>query len=245
MKPTASLAYLPSIALVAMLACACARNPAPSLEPLPNTPEAEAAGRLKAGAAALEIGNFSAARTDLGWVYTHCPSTDDGQSALLLLAAGHLDPRNGDRRPDLAAAMAAHVAGLAAEGSVLGSASTSLFMLSREQGAPRPNAGALEEAVREVRRAEPGCGATEARASLTLLEAAANPPATDEEGVVAEGSLPDLAGLTVPEQIAALSSQRDSLASRVTELEAQVRGLTDRVAIQQQELERIRRTLRP
>lgn len=245
MKSTATLACWPRVALVAVATTACLRAGAPTPEPLPGTAEAEAEGRLAAGAAALEIGNFSAARNDLGWVYTRCPSTDDGQTALLLLATGYLDPRNPERRPDLAAAMAAHVAGLAAERSVLGSAGTSLFVLAREHGAPLPDAGTLEEAAREVRRAERGCSEGEARATLTLLEAAASARDTTATDGPAEGFMPDLKGPSVPDRIAAVTSERDSLATRVAELEDQVRALTERVAIQQQELERIRRTLRP
>ncbi len=243
MKPTDTLACWPRVVLAAATVAACARAPAQTPEPLPGTPQAEAADRLVAGAAALEIGNFSAARTDLGWVYTRCPATEDGQTALLLLATGYLDPRNGERRPDIAAAMAAHVAGVAEDRSVLGPAGASLFVLAREQGAPVPDAETLEEAAREVRRAGEGCADGEARASLTLLEAAAT--SDSAEAHEAARSLPDLTGPSVPERIAAVTSERDSLAARVAELEEQVKALTERVAIQQQELERIRRTLRP
>ncbi len=245
MKPTTSLFRRSLAALLAIGGVACTRAPASDPEPLPGTPEAEAVGRLAAGAAALEIANFSAARTDLGWVYTRCPATAEGQTALLLLATSYLDPRNGDRRPDLAATMAAHVAGQAGDRSVLKSAGTSLFLLAREQGAPRPDAGTLEEAGREVRSAGDGCAEDESRVSLTLLEAAATPRGAPEGDGAPEGSLPDIHGPTVPERIAEVASERDSLAERVTELEEQVKALTDRVAIQQQELERIRRALRP
>ncbi|MEN8375593.1 MAG: hypothetical protein ABFS34_09105 [Gemmatimonadota bacterium] len=237
-----------SAAFVALCCVACARGGAPDSGPVPGSPEADAVARLATGVAALELGNFSAVRTDLGWVYAHCPATEDGHTALLLLAASHLDPRNGDRRPHVAAAMAAHVLGLTNRTSTLRSAGTSLFLLSREHGAPVPDPRMLTEAAAEVARAGQGCKAETAGASLVLLEAALSAADTTATPAGAEGmagSLPTLDVPTVPQRIAAVELQRDSLASLVTELEEQVRALRERVSIQQQELERIRRTLRP
>jgi hypothetical protein len=237
-----------SAALAALCCVACASGGDRGGGPIPGSPEADAVARLAAGAAALETGNFSAARTDLGWVYAHCPATEDGRTALLLLATSHLDPRNGDRRPDIAAAMAAHVLGLTERMSTLRSAGTSLFLLSREQGAPAPDPRMLSEAAAEVARAGEGCGAETARASLVLLEAAvsaSDTTASPAEADSAAGSLPTLVAPTVPQRIASVELERDSLASLVGELEEQVRALRERVSIQQQELERIRRTLRP
>jgi hypothetical protein len=242
MKPNATFLTKLGVTIFACLAVACTRSPRGEVEPLPGTPEAEAAGRLSAGAAALDIGNFSAARTDLGWVYMHCPGTDDGRTALLLMATGYLDPRNAERRPDLAAALAAHVADLAPSGSPLGSTATGIYLLAKEHGAPPPRAEPLEEARRDTRAAAAGCSAEEPRASLALLESAV-PGDEATDGPI--DWLPDLPSATVPDRIAAAEGTRDSLALRVAELEEQVQALRDRVEIQQQELERIRRTLRP
>jgi hypothetical protein len=242
MKPIATFASQLGTVTFASLAIACAGTRTASDEPLPGTPEAEAAGRLSAGAAALEIGNFSAARTDLGWVYTRCPASDDGRTALLLLATGHLDPRNAQRRPDLAAALAAHAADLAPSGSPVASTATAIYLLATEHGALPPRAEPLEEARRGAREAGPGCSSDEPRASIALLESAV-PSDGAADGAI--DWLPDLPSASVPDRIAAAVGERDSLAARVSELEEQVRALRDRVAIQQQELERIRRTLRP
>lgn len=239
--PTAA-SYL-GTALLACVVTACARAPRADVGPLPGTPEAEAAGRLSSGASALDQGNFSAARTDLGWVYTRCPATEDGHAALLLLGTSYLDPRNEDRRPDLAAAIGAHVVGLAPSGSVLASSGSALFLLASEHGAVPPRIDPLREAAREVRAAEPGCSDGSARVQLSLLESAAG--GAGEDGSAPADWLPAPPEATVPGRIAAVTEERDSLASLVAELEEQVRALRERVAIQQQELERIRRTLRP
>lgn len=246
MRAKTNLLLLSAAALAAtsLAACSRVRDQVPAA-PVPGSPEADAAGRLAAGAAALEIGNFSAARNDLGWVYTRCPATEAGQTALLLLAATYLDPRNQERRPDLAAAMAALVAEDPDSPPTLSSAGTSLFLLAREQGAPAPHTGALREAAREARRTGTGCTEGAPRTRLSLFEMAARPDERTDGENAAPSALPDLGQLSVPERIAAVTAQRDSLARRVTELEAQVKALNDRVAIQQQELERIRRTLRP
>ena len=243
MTPTRTAGSYLGTALLACAVAACVRASPEDVGPLPGTAEAEAAGRLAAGASALDLGNFSAARTDLGWVYTRCPATEDGQAALLLLGTSYLDPRNEDRRPDLAAAIGAHVVGLAPSGSVLASSGAALYLLASEHGAPPARSEPLRDAAREVREAEPGCSDGPARVRLTLIESAS--AGAEEEGTAAADWLPTPPAATVPGRIAAVTEERDSLATLVAELEEQVRALSGRVAVQQQELERIRRTLRP
>lgn len=243
MRPRPRVAASFTAALAALALGACVRTGAAPEGPLPGTPEAEAVGRLAAGAAALDQANFSAARTDLGWVYTRCPATDDGRAALLLLATAHLDIRNQNRNPGLAAALAAHVAAIAESAPVQRSLGQSVFLLALEQGAPAPDTAPLEEASAAVRRAATGCSADGPRASITLLEAAASDPGDTERPN--PSWLPTLPSASVTDRLGAVEAERDSLFARVAELQEQVRELTGRVAVQQQELERIRRTLRP
>jgi hypothetical protein len=55
------------------------------------------------GLAALERGDYEAARADLEWVSTYHPDRPAGRYALLALAAAELDPANPEGRPEVGA----------------------------------------------------------------------------------------------------------------------------------------------
>lgn len=233
-----------------------------------SAPENDPELRLQRGVDALEANEFDVAHTELSWVYTHCPSSRQGMDALLLLATAELDPRNRSRRLDVGAALvAAYLAtpGISAERRQLGE---SIYLLALELGALPPLGVSIEPP------ADPGDGLTSrcipaeprqvialpvgrraeepadtvlpnaVAAEDTAVAGADTLPAAAEEPML--GSLlPPLPGESVPERLAALAAVRDSLQAELAELRRQVESLEQRVASQQEELERIRRTIRP
>lgn len=250
--------------LVALTISACATLGGAS------APENDPELRLQQGVDALEANDFDVAHTELSWVYTHCPSSRQGMDALLLLATAELDPRNSSRRLDVGAALVgAYLAtpGISAERRQLGE---SIYLLALELGALPPlgvsieppgdpgNSGLTSRCIpaepRQVialpvgRRAEQLADTVlpdAVTAEDTLAIAGADTLAPGAEDPMLGSLLPPLPGESVPERLAALAAVRDSLEVELAELRGQVDSLEQRVASQEEELERIRRTIRP
>lgn len=249
--------------LVALTVSACATlGGAPAPE---NDPEL----RLQQGVDALEANDFEVAHAELSWVYRNCPSSRPGMDALLLLATAELDPRNRSRRLDVGAALVgAYLAtpGISAERRQLGE---SIYLLALELGAlpplgvsiepPRDHGNGLTSRCipaepRQVialpvgRRAEQPADTAQPNAAMaedTLAIAGADTLAAGAEEPMLGSLLPPLPGESVPERLAALAAVRDSLEIELAALRSQVDSLEQRVASQEEELERIRRTIRP
>lgn len=209
----------------------------------------EARDRLAEAAAELERGDFRSAYPELSWIYSRCPHAVQGREALLLMAASELDPRNDARRVDVASALSAEYLALPAAPPLRRPIAQTLYLLGLELGASVPSQplrSAHGEAVTELRR---DCRSETGEPPATPVSAAARPSTTG--GTAAANQLatptwlPELPGASVPTRIAALTAERDSLAAQVQALVQQLNQLQQRVAQQQEELERIRKTLRP
>lgn len=227
---------VPSLLVAGLAACATFRGG-------DDPPEVTPRERLIEAAAALDRGDFRTAYADLSWVYTHCPASRVGRDALLLMATAELDPRNEARRPDVAASLAAEYLALPAAPVEVRPAATSIYLVARELGAepPRVDASALPDSlVRLSDECDP-------RAPAGLPPTARARGLDDESLPTAERPLwlPELPVAPVPERIARLEAQRDSVSAQMAALLEQVKQLQARVASQQQEIERIRKTLRP
>jgi hypothetical protein len=177
----------------------------------------ESEQRLEQGLTALKAGEYESAYEHLLWVAGNHEAEAVGRQALLALTAAELDPRNPNRRLGVAAGLAARYLRGEAPGGWTEPVAESIYLIALELGA-------LEE---RVAQAEAERLAAERRAR-TGGSAQASPPR----------ALPTLPGRTVPDRIRDVEAERDRLRQRVTQLET-------RLARSEQELERVRRTLRP
>ena len=159
--------------------------------------------------AALTREDFAAARSDLLWIASRCDAGEIRTRALLLLAAGDLDPTN-----PAGSARAAAVAAAA-------------YLLSDEASPDRlPVARALFRLAADRGALEPGAGADPA-AALTQLAVSCASDLGDPSR-----SLPSVPSTSLAERIdtleSDLSSRSDSLAvvtDRVTALEAELQRI--------------------
>ncbi len=100
--------------------------------------------RFKTGIQALSNGDYNTARTDLTWVAQHYASDDEGQRALLILAALEMDPRNPTRRTDVGADLAASFLRLPERDTWVDPVAQTLYLLDLELGAAEQRAEAAE-----------------------------------------------------------------------------------------------------
>lgn len=210
--------------------------------------------RLTEAAVLLERGDFRSAYPLLSWVYTRCPTARPGREALLLMAGADLDPRNDARRLDVGASLAAQylaLPGAPEEGRPL---AQTLYLLGLELGAEPPTQVPVAAVDSVLAEECPPPGPAAAPGMSTRGVTAGTPPADVAGTPVADAAgvrtvdatwLPQLPGATVPQRLAAVRAQRDSASAQMAALMEQVKQLQERVASQQKEIERIRRTLRP
>lgn len=182
---------------------------------VPGVEEAGTRERFDAATRALQAGDFEAAGTGLRELASSCDAGGYGRQAVLLLAAAALDPRNPAGSADEAARLAAHYLGLQEEGAGDRAVAETLFLLALDQGGRSEVAGAAdgETIVSGLAPRYHDCAA-----------------AVPDSSAVEPTALPELPGLSTADLLVRIRTERDSLAERTTELEA--------------ELERIRRLLR-
>lgn len=111
--------------------------------------------RFKTGVQALSNGDYNTARSELSWVAQHYSGNDEGQRALLILAALEMDPRNPTRRTDVGADLAASFLRLPERDTWVDPVAQTLYLLDLELGAAEQRAEAAEAAQQRTQRELP------------------------------------------------------------------------------------------
>ncbi|HUF11620.1 MAG TPA: hypothetical protein VMN78_00805 [Longimicrobiales bacterium] len=237
------------------------------------TPSEEAARQrsFAAGVSALDLGDFSLAAGHLAPVAAICPVDETGRRAMLLLAAGELDPRNPDGRPDAAAELTAFQIARPGQAEPWAAVlAAELYALSLDYGADAippndpPDVGViwsryLDDGDFAARRAAParepvGAEADDTARADVAVAAVVAPPAVESPrngGPLCDVPSP-IRGLTLPELTGppAGAGRRGEpgtpgAGEDARALMAEVDRLRAQLAEKEQELDRIRRTLRP
>jgi hypothetical protein len=128
-----SLAALTVVGVTVLSGCTTVRQISHGPDRGPN-PEVE----LRAGATALEKGDFTEARKRLEALTAGCLVSPVERRAALLRASGELDPTNPDGVPTTAAALAAHVFVQSPTGDPDAALARSLYTLALDRGASLP-----------------------------------------------------------------------------------------------------------
>jgi hypothetical protein len=181
----------------------------------------EAEQRLELGLSAWKAGDYTTAYDQLLWVIGNHEAQPIGRQALLALTAAELDPRNPNRRMGVAASLAARYLRSESPESWVQPIAETMYLIAVEMGA-------LEDRVAQAEAERDAADRRAARAAASRPGTAQAPPR----------ALPTLPGRTVPDRIREVEADRDRLRQRVSQLET-------RLARSEQELERVRRTLRP
>lgn len=179
---------------------------------------------LHAGLAALDTADYARAMRELTAAYQASPSASDGRHALLALAAVELDPRNPDRRLDEGARLAGGYLRLPPDQSWVSPAASSLYLMALELGAVTARVDSAQ-AQADSARAE----AAAARRTMARFERV----------------LPKLPGQPITVRLARLQAERDTLQARVHQLDDALAEKDRQLAEKTEEIQRIRRTLRP
>jgi chemotaxis protein histidine kinase CheA len=204
---------------------------------------------------ALERQDFRSAYEQFSLVYTGHWNQPVSERALLAMAAVELDPRNGGRRLDIGADLAARHFQLAGSPSWTTPVSQTLYLLALELGAAEERAARAEaekeraevekqEAQRQAEQAERQKQQAEkekraARAEVQRAKAQARAATAKARAVERETRpLPRYSGTSVSARVGELSAER-------ARLRDQVQALRRQLAEREQELERIRATLAP
>lgn len=196
-----------------------------------------------AGLVSAKLGEFEAARREIGWVAAMCPDSPAGHRALLALAGIELDPRNPDGDPAAARLAVERYLASPTKPAWTEPTAKALYLIAVELGGRGPG-----ESRDEGRPAE---GADGSAASVPAPEVGRPGPAAalggdrgsecDASAVAAPvGSQPPpvLPGEPLAERLARAERERGELREKATSLERELAEL-------RQELERIRRALRP
>ena len=170
--------------------------------------------QLAHGLAALEVQDFSAARRLLEPLYHAYGQEPVGQRALLALAASELDARNANRRLAVAADLT---------GRYLGTPDVPRWTV--------PLAETLFLAAQEL-------GAQEDTARVASADAAR------PLGVAADRKLPASTRESVPARFRRVATERDELQRRLQAAEQRLATREKELQDAQQELERIRKTIK-
>lgn len=202
------------LVLMALSGCTTLRQIAHGSERGPS-PEAE----LRAGAAALEAGDFASARERLAPLTAGCLNLPLERRAALLRASAEIDPTNPDGVPTTAAALAARVFAHSPTGEPDAALARSIYALAIDRGGSVP-----------FEPYDMACEVPTSRVSGAL------PPATEPSTAARLSALGD----TLSALSDSLSARNDSIAAlRVRAFEAEERART-----LEHELERIRQLLR-
>lgn len=205
---------LAALLLMALSGCATLRQIAHGTESGPS-PEAE----LRAGAAALEAGDFSSAREYLAPLTSGCLNLPLERRAALLRASAEIDPTNPDGVPTTAAALAARVFVHSPAGDPDAALARAIYALALDHGASVP-AEPYDMACES-----PGTGTTGSLPSATE-------PSTASRLSALSDSLTALGD--------SLSARLDSIAA----LRARAYAAEEHARTLEHELERIRQLLR-
>lgn len=249
--------------------------PACSLAGRADSPSGEAGRRraIQYGLAALDNGEYAAAAQRLAPVAAICPVDELGSRALLLLAAAELDGRNPDGEPDAAAELAAFQLSRSGPDDWTGALAAELYTIALDLGADPiavediPDEGViwrryLEGATplgddAESRPAanpdaaadvEAGADAEADAQAAAAAQDAASGPRCNVRRARSDLVMPELGRTPISAQVAsARGAGRDPapLTDDVRALQAEVQRLRTELASKEQELDRIRRTLRP
>jgi hypothetical protein len=194
--------------------------------------------RLDRGLSALEAGRYGVAFDDLAWVYAHCSDQEAGMDALRALAALELDPRNSEARPDIGATLLARLI----RGPMprpTRSLTETTFLTSVALGAPHPADIAPPEATtgEDPHRTAlaPQAGEESVYGCGSALPAPADP----------DRALPRLPGPSMAELLTAAEAARDSATTRADSLGLLLEVVQEQLIATREELQRIRRTLKP
>jgi chemotaxis protein histidine kinase CheA len=214
---------------------------------------------------ALQEEDFQTAYEHLSWIYYEHAHRPIGERALLTLAAVEMDPRNTGRRLDVGAELAGRYFQHPNATPWSGAVSQTMYLLAMELGAAEERLARAEaereRAEREREQAErerQTARAEASRASATARQARSEAARARTEAARARAEarraqagsqaraapaqparqLPQLSSPSVSARVSTLQGERDRLAG-------EVRALNRRLAEQEQELERIRRTLAP
>lgn len=234
-------------------------------------PEEDAELRLDRGLFALDAGRYSDAFDDLAWVYSRCAGHQAGSRALIALAALELDGRNPRARPGVGTELLGRVIRDPATARWLRPLAETTFLTSLALGAPRPSdrepePGARDDAPddppdRDTAAApdttggaveEPDQEALRARVLPAAVPAPDGAPARVHgcgRAVAAEietpPALPELPGPSMAVLLMRSEAGRDSLALRADTLQAELAAVREQLQATEDELERIRKTLKP
>ena len=221
-------------------------------------PEQNAQLRLDRGLMALDAGRYAAAFDDLAWVYSQCSGREAGVAALEGLVALELDPRNPQARPAVGTEMLGRMIRRPQDRSARFLSET-FFLAALALGAPHPE-GASEEA--DTDPADPavapeaddpaGDSVVAGRVARTAPEPAPQLQTAYGCGAVAVPvmadtgrALPRLPGPSMAAILASAEVERDSASMASDSLRAMLGAVQEQLAATREELERIRRTLKP
>jgi hypothetical protein len=186
------------------------------------TPEPDSRTQLQDGVAAVEAQDYLRARGLLEPLYYQHWMEPVGRQALVALIAAELDSRNPQRRLWAAADMAARLLNLPELEPWLVPVGEAYYLLALELGA----------AEERVKQAESMRADAEARAERA------------EQGENAR-TLPAQTRRSVPARITEVEGERDELKRELSRLNEQLTVRDRELRETKQELERIRRTIRP
>ena len=255
-----------ALLLVAALpACSLAGTGSP-------TGDAGRARALEYGLAALDDGDYAGAAEQFAPVAAICPVDELGSRALLLLAASELDGRNPDGRANAAAELAAFHLSRNGRDAWSGALAEELYVIAVDLGAdPIPVDEVPDARVIWTRYLETGDGAKtalgdeaevdtvvgtvaeveaeraeRARAAAMIAAGADGGPRCRIPDVRDDLVMPELGRTAVARRPAPAQQQpAAALPADVRALQAEVQRLRSELASREQELDRIRRTLRP
>lgn len=176
----------------------------------------DAREQLNLGVAALEAQDYPRARALLEPLYRERWEDRIGQQAMLALIAADLDNRNPDRRLWAAAEMSARLLSIPDLEPWLIPVGESYYLLALELGAQEER----------------------------LAQADAARAAAEAEVAAVERELPASAAESVPARIARITTERETLRRRVSQLEAEAQARDKELQETKQELERVKQTIR-
>lgn len=247
-------------ALLALGGCA--------LLPSEPPPESNAALRFDRGLAALEAGRYETAIEDLSWVYSRCAGREASVRALTVLASLEIDPRNPLARPHVGTELLGRVIQSAGTPEWVRPVAESAFLTALGLGARHPQTADTTRTDEGDGRGDPDEPADTTAADLAgtptppdpgawpfeplagTLEQEPTPPVYGCGSTVVTAEwvappLPHLPGPSMADLLREAEARGAAMALRVDSLETQLRLTTEQLAATREELDRIRRTLKP
>lgn len=257
------------LALATVLAVAgCA-----ALQPEP-PPEQNAALRLDRALFALDAGRYREAFDDLAWVHSACYGRTVGVQALAALAALELDPRNRAARPDVGAELLGRLIQDSATPAWLRPLAETNLLTALALGTPHPadtlagapaartsadrDDGAMDDTTAGEELADPDSSGSRVEPSYgDRVDSALRPRTPVQTDVYGCGEpvpmpegwqppeLPRLPGPSMADMLVRVEASRDALSLQADSLRNELRAANEQLTATREELERIRKTLRP